>query len=959
MSIKFKLALIFLAIALIPLLIVSALTFTNFKNSLEANHIAQLKDIGILRAERIEQHIAGLKTRMAISQGFYNIKKNLPVCTRFAGHPDKPQFVAAQQMLSAQLRQMQSVSDMSDIMLIGPDGIVVYANRSGHYLKNMSQGMGVERQTFAQGTKSLYVSDVYFDSAEDKRFEMLVAAPAAGFNGAFIGVIAFEVDMTRLYALIQDETGLGRTGEIVVARKTGDQVEFLNPLRHDPHAALTRKTTIGDAAGFPIQQAVQGRTGAGLTIDYRGKRVIAAWRYIPSLGWGLVAKIDTREAFADERNLKNLVLIILVIIIVFSGIVAFTLAQSISRPINILTKGAGIIGSGNLEHRVGTAHKDEIGQLSRAFDRMTRDLKTTIASRDELNREIAERKMAEEALRESEERFKAIAETTPVNISVVGIPDEKLLYVNPTFEKTLGYEKSGLIGKGTPDFYWNTEDRERVLDVLKERGAVADYELKLKCRDGTPFWGLFSVRSITYGGRPAYLGAFIDISARKKAEEALIQLSLELEKKVEKRTEEIKQSNELLRLEVAERAKAENALLQRQQVLEAIYAIETTFTVSLEDVFDQVAITVSNLVNLPYAAVGRVEKGRLITLTQLINNNFSHEKSVPLFAHFCGIALRERMVCQYAGKLKVMFPEEMKSFDYDVKSYIGVPIADKDGTLIGVICAMGPVEHACNDLEVHSMEIFARYLGREIEREIMDEQLRVAGEINLLGRIASGVAHEVRNPLNGILAISEALFLEIGDNPEYLPYLEHIKTQVNRLSLLMKDLLDLGKPIARSEFIPQPLEQIIRSVIDSLKHSSSNKNRTVHFTPSPAGAPLVVKADGVKLQQVFLNLIENACDHSPAGEPVIIEMNVTAETGEEPNTVVRVIDRGRGIAPDLLEKVFEPFFTTRKGGTGLGLSIVRHIVQLHGGSVFVANNTPGPGVTAEVRLPLYKIPEAV
>jgi signal transduction histidine kinase len=392
-------------------------------------------------------------------------------------------------------------------------------------------------------------------------------------------------------------------------------------------------------------------------------------------------------------------------------------------------------------------------------------------------------------------------------------------------------------------------------------------------------------------------------------------------------------------------------------VLESIYAIETTFTVSLEDVFDQVAITVSNLVNLPYAAVGRVEKGRLAALTQLTNNNFSHEKSVPLSAHPCGIVLREKKVCQHAGNLKAMFPEEMKSFRLDFKSYVGVPIFDKDGTLIGVICAMGLVEHTCNDFEVHSMEIFARYLGHEIEHEIMDDQLRAAGEMNLLGRIASGVAHEVRNPLNGILAISEALFLDIGDNAEHRPYLEHIKTQVNRLSLLMKDLLDLGKPLVRSEFTPQPLEQIIRYVIDSLTHSSFHKDRTVHFASSPAGAPpIVVRADPIKLQQVFVNLIENACDHSPDSTPIIIEMGVIANDEREQNAVVRVIDQGRGIAPDLLEKVFDPFFTTRKGGTGLGLSIVKHIVRLHGGSVSMANNTPSPGVTVEVRLPLYKQP---
>ncbi len=381
-----------------PYSLSSALTFTNYKNSLEANRFSQLQDLTIFRADRIEAYFAGLKAHIEIAQGFYNIKKNLPVLTRLADDPDNPEFLAAKKMLDAQLQQMQSVSDLSDIMLVNPQGKVVYAIRPGHYLKDMSKGIDAEQKAFAEGKSRIYFSDVYFDKAEDNRFEMLLTAPASDFNGAFIGVIAFEVDMTPVYKLIQDTTGLGNTGEVLVGKKIGNQVEYLNPLRHDPNAALKRKIYIGGETGRPIQEAVQGRTGSGQSIDYRGKKVIAAWRYIPSLDWGLVAKIDTKEAFADVTNLRNLAAIILVIVIVLSGIMAFSIAHSISEPIKRLSEGAAIIGSGNLDYKIGTNLKDEIGQLSRSFDKMTLDLKQTTASRDELNREIAERKQAQEEL---------------------------------------------------------------------------------------------------------------------------------------------------------------------------------------------------------------------------------------------------------------------------------------------------------------------------------------------------------------------------------------------------------------------------------------------------------------------------------------------------------------------------------------------------------------------------------
>lgn len=399
MPIRSRLTIIFLAIVAIPLLLVSELAYTNFKKSLEDNRFAQLNDLSVFRADRIEAYFAGLKADMAIAQGFYIIKKNLSVLNRASNRENNPEFVAYKKALGVQLEHMQAVSDMADIMLVLPSGKVVYANRTTHYSKDFSKGPDVERKAFEQGRNGIYLSKIYLDTMEDKRCEMLVTAPATDFDGIFRGVIAFEVDMTPVYKIIQDVTGLGNTGEVLVGRRIDNHVEFLNPLRHDPKSALVRKVTIGDRTSLPIQQAVQGNTGSGLSIDYRGEQVIAAWRYIPSMQWGLVAKIDAREAFADVISLRNLVLIILLIVLVLTGIMSFSIAQSISGPINVLVKGAAIIGSGNLEHKVGMNLKDEVGSLSRSFDKMTNDLKTTLASRDELNREITVRKQIDEALR--------------------------------------------------------------------------------------------------------------------------------------------------------------------------------------------------------------------------------------------------------------------------------------------------------------------------------------------------------------------------------------------------------------------------------------------------------------------------------------------------------------------------------------------------------------------------------
>ena len=303
-------------------------------------------------------------------------------------------------------------------------------------------------------------------------------------------------------------------------------------------------------------------------------------------------------------------------------------------------------------------------------------------------------------------------------------------------------------------------------------------------------------------------------------------------------------------------------------------------------------------------------------------------------------------------------------WDYSI-----VPTKDETGTVTGLVYTLVDVtrqklveEEIIRSREQLELTVQARtsqlraaneLLRQEIkERESMQEQLRASHEMNLLGRLASGVAHEVRNPLNGILAISEALFKNLGDNVEYLPYLEHIRSQVHRLSALMKDLLDLGKPLSPEEFFAQPIEGIVRSVMDSFRHSSRHKHREIEIVGPRPGSLLFVKVDNVKIQQVFFNLLENACDHSPDTCPITLEIRGP----EDGYGVVKVIDGGIGVPPGLLSRVYEPFFTTRKGGTGLGLSIVKHIVEMHGGVIAMNNNSPLPGLTVEVRIPVAPAP---
>ncbi len=243
-----------------------------------------------------------------------------------------------------------------------------------------------------------------------------------------------------------------------------------------------------------------------------------------------------------------------------------------------------------------------------------------------------------------------------------------------------------------------------------------------------------------------------------------------------------------------------------------------------------------------------------------------------------------------------------------------------------------------------------RGIVRDIsQQKLMEDQLNKARQMETIGKLAGGFAHEVRNPLNAILSITEALFKEkeIGENPELKPYIQHIRTQVNRLSHLMTDLLDLGKPISPSSLTIVPLAKLCEECIGVWKSTGISGNYVVRFAKETKGSTLVAAATG-RLEQILLNLLDNAAQNSVAGS----EIKISIADASENMVKICITDSGPGISPDKMDRIFEPFYTSRKGGTGLGLALVRHFAESMKGTVSVCNNDPPPGCAFEVMLPL-------
>lgn len=241
---------------------------------------------------------------------------------------------------------------------------------------------------------------------------------------------------------------------------------------------------------------------------------------------------------------------------------------------------------------------------------------------------------------------------------------------------------------------------------------------------------------------------------------------------------------------------------------------------------------------------------------------------------------------------------------------------------------------------------------RERERaEDAQSQLREALHrsriLAAMGGLVAGVAHEVRNPLFGIASTVDALDARLARLPNKNAYERHIfvlRGEVERLSRLMQELLDYGKP-AGLEMAVQPVGPLVETALRACQPVADAAGVTVD-TRVPA---LTVHADPMRLTQVFQNLVDNAIHHSPRGRSVSLDIGEVRENGH-PWIECRVQDDGPGFRVEDLPHVFEPFFTRRRKGTGLGLSIVERIVTSHGGTID-AGNRPHGGAVMTVRLP--------
>jgi PAS domain S-box-containing protein len=527
MTIRKKMILVLLGSSVIPLCFVAILGYYHAKKTLESVRMEGLRSIAVLKAEKIEDFFDHHKKHIIVAQQRPTLRENATLLAEFSGEFTSPAYRVIRDELDQALKTYQPVYNFINIMLVNPNGRIVYVlNRTaapellGQLLPDLWEGAVDHPQNGIQ------FSDIFADKFVANTFSMFVMAPIESFANQFVATAVFEVDMAPIYKLIQDTTGLGASGETLIAKKMGDGALFLNPLRHDPGAALQRKVVFGEKRALTIQQALSGKDGIGLSIDYRGQEVIAAWRYLPSLHWGMVAKIDASESFEPVMKMRGFIIILVVAVLIIEMFLSVMISKSISDPIRSLMVGTEAVGAGDLDYKIGTDAEDEIGQLGRAFDQMTQKLKQITTSRDELDLEVKAREKAQAALIESETRFRQLVENSLTGISI--IQDGRIVYQNPEQERLLGRLPRRIIfedmenihhddiGK-VAQFYqnliagqWQHTDTEFRFYPSGKKGSLADMR-----------WVHCRASRIEYEGRYAILLNIDEVTRAKRLENLL------------------------------------------------------------------------------------------------------------------------------------------------------------------------------------------------------------------------------------------------------------------------------------------------------------------------------------------------------------------------------------------------------------------------------------------------------
>ncbi len=378
----------FLVMASLPLVVVLFIVTRSDEADLRAEGLAVVTGTARDKAERIEtftterrEAAVALARTPAVADRF----RRLEAAVQASG-VDSADYAQVESSLRPFFSRYLRDFGFTDLFLVATSGEGVFA-------VNEREGLGFNYETgpfkgteragaFTRVRDSGRLTLVGFDSFSVNQRSAYIGIPLSDPSGV-IGVAVFEVEKESMFAVIGDHVGLGETGETVLGAERDGAVVVVAPTRFDDDLPEGRRIAQGADADRGLQLAVEGKSGRGGGVDYRGERVLAAWQPLPTLGLGLEVKMDISEVLGPVHDSRRTLLLLVVIGLPLLGLGSLLAARSVSKPIVALTGAARAIAAGDRSLQVPVDRGDEVGELSRAFNTMTAELAASYASVEE------------------------------------------------------------------------------------------------------------------------------------------------------------------------------------------------------------------------------------------------------------------------------------------------------------------------------------------------------------------------------------------------------------------------------------------------------------------------------------------------------------------------------------------------------------------------------------------------
>jgi PAS domain S-box-containing protein len=589
---------------------------------------------------------------------------------------------------------------------------------------------------------------------------------------------------------------------------------------------------------------------------------------------------------ASANKLGGFMLIMLVVVSVLGTIAVLQVSSSITRPIHKLQQGVNIIGGGDLDYQVGTDANDEIGRLSRAFDRMTANLKTITASKDELEIEIQKRMEAESSLRSSlltlDKRVKEL----------------DCLY---NMSRLVEIKESSIqnILQGTLELILNSFQEPRQLGASI---ALNDQTAQTAKFQQTP-WQIQEKIQIAGEIKGCLIVGYLSAPANKQAP-----FTTEEEKLIHAMAERLGL--------IVERRQAEQALIRSEQRFRTLVEHSLTAISIVQD--DQIIYQNPEQEKL----LGPLPR-------PIIFNDQSR-------LHPDDAAAITKAYCNFRSGKAATLDINFRVLD-----------TDNSGPKRRLIHLHGHISR----IEYRDKEALLVNLMDLTEVKNLEKLLIIQDKMASLGRVAAGIAHEIRNPLSGINIYIDTLEKMI----ERQAAIEKIKTVFEpiqsasaKIESVIRRVMDFAKP-AEPTFVPtdirKPIEEALVLAAASLRKEEISVE-TIFQDDLPQ-----CEVDPHQFEEIILNFINNASDalkNAPGEKKLRIAADVEGDL-----MVLRFSDSGPGVAIHMREEIFEPFFTTKPDSTGIGLSLCQRIITDHGGNLHVETSALG-GAEFIIKIPLKR-----